>query len=82
MVVVAEKGRKNKKQLVMENLLDKTAMAKVAKVLIVIDLGSKYSWAISDIDINIARDLGLTDIKKYWRYASQIQAKVDWLYKD
>lgn len=48
----------------MENI-DKISIAKVAKVLNVINLSSKYSWAISNIDINITRDLELTDIKKY-----------------
>ncbi len=82
MIAAAERGRKNEGQLAMENLLDKTAMAEVAKVSSVIDLGSKYSWAISDADIDVARDLGLTGIKKYWRCAGQIQAEVDWLHKD
>ncbi len=50
--------------LVLENV-NKTAIAEVAKVSNVIDLGSKYSWAISNTDINIAGDLGLTGIKKY-----------------
>lgn len=66
MVAVAKKGRKNEKQLAMENLLYKTAMAEVAKVSNVINLGVQYSQAISNIDIDIARDLGLTRIKKYW----------------
>lgn len=66
MVAVPKKGRKNEKQLAMEYLLYKTIMAKVAKVLSVINLGVKYSQAISNTDINIARDLRLTCIKKYW----------------
>lgn len=57
-------------------------MAEVVKVWNVIDLGSKYNWAINNADINVARDLRLTNIKKYWRYASQIQAKINWLYKN
>ena len=41
-IVVAEKGRKNRKLLAMKNA-DKTALTKVAKVLIAIDLGNKYN---------------------------------------
>lgn len=63
-LATAEKGRKDEKQLVIENLLDNIAMAEVTKVSSVINLGSKYSWAISNTDIDIAKDLGFTDIKK------------------
>lgn len=66
MVAIAKKGRKYEKQLAIENLLYKTAIAKVAKVSSVINLGIQYSQAISNIDIDIARNLGLTHIKKYW----------------
>ncbi len=81
-VAVAKKSRKNKKQLAIEKLIDIIVMAEVAKVSSVIDLGSQYSWTINNADIDVARDLGLTGIKKYWSCAGQIQAKVDWLYKD
>ncbi len=61
---------------IMENI-DKTAIAKVAKLLSIIDLGNKDSWAISNADMDAVGDLGLTDIIKYWRYTGQIQDKVD-----
>ncbi len=32
--------------------------------------------------MDVAEDLGLTGIKKYWRCAGQIQDEVDLLYKD
>ncbi len=63
-IAVAEKGRKNKKLLAMENI-DKTAMTEVAKMSSTIDLRSKHSWAISNTDIDVVRDLGLINIKKY-----------------
>lgn len=71
-VVVVERVRKIKKQPAIENILNKIIMAEVTKISNVIDLGSKYSWAISIVDINIVRNLRLTSIKKYWRYANQI----------
>ncbi len=67
--------------LAMENV-DKTAIAEVAKVSSAIDLGSKHTWEISNADIDVAEDLGLTGMKKYWRRASQIQEEVDLLHKD
>lgn len=42
-----------------------TVIAEVAKVLSTIDLGNKYSEAISNTDIDAARNLGLINIKKY-----------------
>ena len=74
MIVVVEKNRENKKLLVIENV-DKTVIPKVAKVLSVINLENKRSWVISNIDIDIAGDLKLICIKKYWRCTSQIQDK-------
>ncbi len=77
-ILVTERGGE---LLAIENV-DKTTIAEVAKMSSAIDLGSKYSWAISNADIDTAEDLGLTSIKKYWRHAGQIQDKVDLLYKD
>lgn len=43
----------------------------------IIDFKSKHNWVISNIDIDIARDLELISIKKYWRCIGQIHDKVD-----
>ena len=64
MIRVVEKDRKNEKLLAMENV-DKITKAEVAKVLNLIDLGSKHSWAICNVDMDAARNLGLIGIKKY-----------------
>lgn len=80
MIVAAEKGKKNREPLAIENA-NKTVMAKFAKVSSTINLFNKYNEAISNADIDLAGDLVLTDIKKYQRYAGQIQNKVDGLYK-
>ena len=63
-IKVAEKGKKNKELLAIENI-DKTAMAEVTKVLSIIDLRSKHNKAISNADIDVAEDLSLIGIKKY-----------------
>lgn len=37
-------------------------MAKVTKVSSIMDFNGKYYWIISNADIDIARDLGLSSI--------------------
>ena len=37
---------------------------------------------MSNVNIDTARDLGLTGIKKYWKLAGQIEKKVDGLHRD
>ena len=61
---------------------DKIAQAEVARTSSPMDLDGKYMWAMSNVDIDAARDLGLTGIKKHWRLAGQIEKEVDGLYKD
>ena len=34
---------------------------------------------MSNVDLDAAKELGLTGIKKYWRYAGQIELELDWL---
>ncbi len=63
-IAVAERDEENKELLTMENT-NKTIMPEVAKVLSIIDLGSKHSWTISDADRDAAGDLGIIGIKKY-----------------
>lgn len=66
---------------VIENV-NKTTIAEVAKVSSAIDLGNKHSWVISNANIDITKDLGLTGMQKYKRCAGQIQDKVDSLHKN
>ena len=61
---------------------DKIAQAEVARTSNTMDLDGKYIWAMSNVDIDAARDLGLTGIKKHWRLAGQIEKEVDGLHKD
>lgn len=44
---------------------NKIVIAKVAKILSVINFDNKYNWAINNANIDIAEDLKLTGIKKY-----------------
>lgn len=63
-MVVAKKSRKNKQLLAMKNT-NKTIIAELSKLSSTIDLSSKYPQIISNVDMDIARNLGLTNIKKY-----------------
>lgn len=56
--------------------MDKIVLAKVARLLSLVNLNSMYIWAIINIKIDVAKDLRLTDIKKYSRYISQISEVV------
>lgn len=35
---------------------------------------------MSNMDMNVARKLGLTRVKKYWRCAGQVEIELNWLY--
>ncbi len=35
---------------------------------------------MSDADLDIVKELGLTNIKKYWRRTGQVEMEIDWLY--
>lgn len=80
MIAVTERGRKI--QGLLAEKVDKAAIAKVAKVASAIDIGNKYRQAISNDDMDAARDLGLTGVKKEQRCVGQIQAEIDWLHKN
>lgn len=46
------------------------------------DLNSKYIWAISNANMDVTKNLKLTNVKKYWRYDGQIKKKVNKLYRN
>lgn len=58
-VIISEKAREKENQLVVGNPIKQ---AKVAKMLSLIDLDSKYIWAINNADMDAARDLWLTGV--------------------
>lgn len=64
----------------LERIVDITVPAKVTLALNPIDITGRYKWAMSNIDINVAKELGLTGVMKYWRYDSQIEIKLDLLH--
>ena len=80
-VIISKKALKTERQLVVKNA-DKIVLAEVGRTSSLMDLDGKYMWAISNDDIDAARDLGLRDIKKQWRLASQIEKEVNGLHKN
>lgn len=79
--MLAQKNRNNKRLLAIKNI-NKTLVAKVIKILNIINLKNKYGQAISNDNININKNLRLTNTKKYQRCIGQIQDKVDRLNKN
>lgn len=73
-----KKGQK--KEGLLKFVVGTTALAEVAQPLSLINLAKKYIKIMSNVDLNIVEELGLTSIKKYWKYAKQIKIKLDWLY--
>ena len=57
-VIISKKAVQKKKQLVVRNV-DKIALAEMRKTSSLIDLYGKYMSAISNLDIDVARDLVL-----------------------
>ncbi len=76
-VIISEKAREKK---LSEGLTATTALAEVARALNPINLAWKYRWAMSNVDMDLAKELGLTGVKKYWRQAGQVEMKLDWLH--
>ena len=80
-VIISKKTLEKEGQLVVRNA-NKIALAEVRRTSSPMDLDGKYMWAISNVDIDAARDLGLTNIKKHWKLAGQIEKEVNGLHKD
>ena len=80
-VIISKRALEKEGQLVVKNA-DKIVLAKVRRTSSLMDLDGKYIWAISNVDIDAARDLGLTGMKKHWRLAGQIEKEVNGLHRD
>ena len=66
--------------MLLESIADTTVPAEVAQVLNFVNFAVRYNWAMSDANLDIAKKLGLTDIKKYWRCASQVEIELEELH--
>lgn len=70
-----------KRELVDENI-DKIVMVDIIRTSSLINLNSRYIQAISNININAAKNLGLINIKKYGKHMSQILNELKKLFGD
>ena len=73
-MIISKKTLEKERQLVVRNK-DKIALVEVGRTLSLMDLDGKYLCTISNIDMIVAKDLGLTGIKKHWRFVGQIEKK-------
>ncbi len=63
-VIISKKARE-REMLLLKGIADTTAPAEVAQVSSSVDLAGRYNWAMSNADLDIAKELGLTGFKKY-----------------
>ncbi len=77
-VIIPEKAREE--EMLLEGIAYTTAPAEVSRVLSFVYLAGRQNWAISNADLDAAKELGLTGIKKYWGRAGQVEMELDWLY--
>ena len=62
-VIIEEKVREKKGLL--EDIVDTTAPAEVAQASSLFNLAGKYMGTMSNADMDVAKELGLTGIRKY-----------------
>lgn len=60
---ILEKDRKKRELL--EGIADIIAQTKVAQASSLNDFAGRYKWEISNVNLNTAKKLWLTEIKKY-----------------
>lgn len=73
-------GKNSKKEELSRNIPDTTALAEEIEALSLVNLDERFKMAINNADLDKANKLGLTSIKKYWRYTGQVKIKLDCLY--
>lgn len=65
----------------LKDITDTTVPRKIAQISSFIDFAKRYKWAISNANLTKVKKLGLTDIKKYEKCASQVKIELDGLHK-
>lgn len=63
-MIIWEKGREKEEEFV-EGNTDIIALTKIVKMSSIVNLNSRYIWAISNVNINATKNLELINIKKY-----------------
>lgn len=73
------KKTKEKKEL-LGDIIDTITLVKMTQVLSLVNFTSKYKQLINNNNLDKTNELKLTNIKKNWKYISQVKIKSDWLY--
>lgn len=71
MIILGKTKSDNKELLIIKNV-GKITIVEIAKIFSIINNNNKHGQAISNNNINVAKNLKLTNIKKYERYINQI----------
>lgn len=74
-VIILEKSRKKEK--LSEDIMNTNVPTEVAWVSSSVDLIWRYKSVMSNPDLDIAKKLELTGVKKYWRHAGQVEMELD-----
>ncbi len=77
-MIILEKIREER--MLPKGIADINALVEVARVSSLVDLDKRYNWAMSNADLDVAKELRLTGVKKYWRCTDQVEMKLDWLH--
>lgn len=72
-MIISKKAREKERLSV--DIADTTAPAEMAQASSPVDLVGRCMWAMNNANLDAAKELGLTDIKKYWRRAGQVEKK-------
>ena len=77
-VIILEKMGGIKKLL--KGIINTITPVEVAQALSLLDFDKKYIWAINNMNPDTTIELSLTGIKKYLRFARQVEIELDWLH--
>lgn len=74
-MIITEKAKE--KQKLSKGIAHTTMLAKKAWASSSFDLAKRYIWAMSNVDLDASKKLGLTGIKKYQKRAWQVELELD-----
>ncbi len=78
-VIISKKVRKEE-MLSHKDIVNIIGPTKIAWIFSRVDFVGRYNWAMSNIALNVAKELGLTGIKKSRKHAGmKFEIKQDWL---
>ena len=77
-MIISEKAKEE--ETLWKGIINTIVPVQITQILSFVDLARRYNWAISNANLDAAKKLGLTGIKKYWRRTGQIEIELDWLY--